>query len=124
MGVRRGRGGHGQVVQEKVVCEGCCVEVCAVELSECLVYGGVEGVGGESGDLLETGEVDGGDKVGGRPAEVVHVDGNAPLAERVDNFLVAHRRKPILAGHGGRRRRGRSVTVTALAGTRRVRVCF
>ena len=94
-----GRGGGGETYG-----------VWVVQGSEGVLDGVVEDVWGDGGDLLETGGVHAGDKVGGGAGELLVADGEAPLGEGGHDLRGGHVWEPVLPGHGGggatRRSRG------------------
>lgn len=77
--------------------------------------GGLKGVVVEAGDILETGDVDGLHHVWCGIAEGMLGDGESPLAERVDDLVMFHKREPELARRHGGRTRGGHVLVTRRA---------
>jgi len=80
------------VVQEDAVREGGGVEVLVrvFEGVEGVESGGVEGVVVEVGDLVETGEVYCGDKVGGWSDELFMGGGEIPVGEGIHDLLDRH----------------------------------
>lgn len=57
----------------------CTHRVWIVQCSERVLHGLVEGLRGDGGDLLETGGVHAGDKVGRGARELLIADGKTPL---------------------------------------------